>query len=115
MDLMMRRAHKQAAQYPTERDPQMRVLQMNIGVDEEHKDDVVVGQGILIRGFAEEVTSNAIGDRRGDCQDIGKYQHVDRMNPKIGQRRQHACRMVHLVEFPQEGHAMTEIMVDPVT
>ena len=53
--LMMRGAEEDPPDHAAERDPQMRVLQMHIGVDEDHQQQVLVGDRELVNGFAERV------------------------------------------------------------
>src|SRR6185437_16341506 len=47
--LMMRRADEDTAGEPAERDPHMRVLQVDVSVDEQHQDDAGIGERKLMR------------------------------------------------------------------
>jgi hypothetical protein len=91
MNLVMRRTHQQTAQPPGERYPKLRVLQMDIKVDEEYQDEIVLRQAILMRRLAEGVVADAICEPGEDGEDIEEYAHIDRVDAKIRQRRKH-CR-----------------------
>src|SRR5712671_1013885 len=114
MDLMMRWAHENTAQQTAERNPQMRMLQMHVSVDEDDEDDVRIRQRILMGRVAEEIIGNAIRRRGRERDNIRKDNNIDRMHAAACDRRQHFRRMMHAVEFPHEGNAMTEIMIEPV-
>lgn len=62
------------------------MLQVDIGVDEQHQDDVGVGEGLLIGGGAEQVMPEAVGDRGGEGEDVDENPSIDRMDAEIGER-----------------------------
>ena len=61
--LVVRGRHENAPERAAERNPHVRVLQVDIGVDEQHQDNVGVGERVLIGGIAEHVVAEAVGGR----------------------------------------------------
>ncbi len=114
MDLMMRGAHDQPAQRAAQRDPHVRMLQVGVAVDEQHQQDVGLRQRVLSGRLSEHVMAQAVADRRREREDVGEDQHVAGMDAEGRHRREHGRGMVNLVEFPHEGHAVAEVVVDPV-
>ncbi len=60
MNLVMRGAHQQMAQPTGECDPQLRMLQVNVKIDEEDEDDIGFRQAVLRHALAEQVVTEAV-------------------------------------------------------
>jgi hypothetical protein len=91
------------------------MLEMHVGVNEQHEDDVRIRQSILIGRFAEHVIAETVGDRGRERKEVGEDPGVDRMHAEIRERGQHFRVVVHFVEFPQQRHLVTEpVMIEPV-
>src|SRR5262249_26927938 len=100
MDLMMRGTYENVPEPTAERNPYMRVLEMHIGVNEQHQDEVGIVQGVLIGGLTEHVIAESVGDGRREGENIGEDPGVDRMHPEIRERSEHFRVVMHFVEFP---------------
>ena len=114
VNLMMGRAHEQPAQPSGKCNPDLRMLQVNINIDEEHEDDVVLREPVLMSGPAQEVLADAACEPGEDREDVEEDAHIHRMDAEVRHRRQHRRRMVNLVEFPEERNPVAEIMIEPV-
>jgi hypothetical protein len=72
-----------AAEPSRERYPYLAVLQVYVTMDEEHEDDVVLGQATLMRRLAEGVFSDAARQ----SGEYGQDAHIDWVHAVFGRRR----------------------------
>jgi hypothetical protein len=114
VNLMMGRAHEQPAQPSGKCDPDLRMLQVDVNIDEEHEDDVVLRDPVLMGAPAQQVLAEAAGEPGEDREDVEEDAHIHRMDAEVRHRRQHRRSMVNLVEFPEERNPVAEIMIEPV-
>src|ERR1700733_7470929 len=103
VDLVMRRAHEQMAEPAGERYPKLRMLQMNIEIDEKHQDDVVLRQQILMRRQPKDVIAETVRGTDEQRQNIEEDAHIDRVHAEVRQRRQHRRRMMPLWNSQRNG------------
>jgi hypothetical protein len=90
VNLMMGRAHEQPAQPSGKCNPDLRMLQVDVNIDEEHEDDVVLREPVLMSGPAQEVLADAACDpgedreldRHGCRRDLGPCRGRPRALPR---------------------------------
>jgi hypothetical protein len=112
--LMVRRAEKDTAGQPAKRNPQMRMLEMDIDMDEDDQDQVRVGQHIMIDRGPNRIVRNTVGCANDHRHHVGEQPRIDRMDAEGRDWRQHIRRVMHLVEFPQKRHPVTQIVMQPI-
>jgi len=98
-----RRTHEQMTEPAGERDPQLRMLQVDVEVDEKYEDEVGLGQAVLMRGLAENVIASAVRQPGEHREDVEEDAHIDRVDAEVRQRREHRRRMMNLWNSQRSG------------
>ena len=114
VNLMVGWADEKRPSNSGESDPEVGVVQVCKQVGKDHDDRIAARDDKLRRLLAEREIRHALGAAHHDGKNVVEDDAVDRMHAEICQRRQHLGRVVHLVEFPQELDAVTQIVIEPV-
>src|SRR6266568_8081237 len=114
MDLVMRRTQQQAAEFSRKGDPELGMLQLHDGIDEDDQNYIIAVDLEYADLYARRVIDEAHDRPDANGDDIDEDQAVEGMNAERGQRRQNFRRMMRLVQFPQERDFVLEIVVEPI-